>query len=342
MPFQITRGTNISHWLSQSKKRGEERRTWFTREDVQRIASWGLDHIRLPVDEEQMWAEGPVGGQKRETEAFDLMNAALDWCDQAGLKVIVDLHILRSHYFMDKNPPLFTDPAEAQRFAWLWTDLSQELSRRDVNKVAYELMNEPVAADDEDWNRVLRDPYQAIRAREAEATGRKILVGSNKWSQCKTFDTLKPPADRNVILTFHFYHPMLITHYQARWVPNIAQYTGPIQYPGTQIPAEVWPTLPPQMQADLQEENRPYDAAAMERDLAAPLALSKATGNPLYCGEFGAVKNGPDAVRIAWYRDLRQVFARHGIAWGCWDYKGGFGLIDQEGRKTAAWEGLLG
>ena len=59
-------------------------------------------------------------------------------------------------------------------------------------------------------------------------------------------------------------------------------------------------------------------------------------------GEFGAVRHAPDPVRIAWYRDLRQVFAKHQIAWGCWDYKGGFGLIDVEGNRTAVWQGLLG
>jgi endoglucanase len=50
--FEIRRGTNISHWLSQSRARGAERRAWFTEDDVQRIAGWGFDHIRLPIDEE--------------------------------------------------------------------------------------------------------------------------------------------------------------------------------------------------------------------------------------------------------------------------------------------------
>ena len=39
MRFYIHRGTNISHWLSQSQARGQERRERFTQDDVKRLAS---------------------------------------------------------------------------------------------------------------------------------------------------------------------------------------------------------------------------------------------------------------------------------------------------------------
>ncbi len=73
--FEIHRGTNISHWLSQSNRRGEARRQWFTEKDVELIASLGFDHIRLPIDEEQMWDE--VG--HKEPEAFELLHSAIGW-----------------------------------------------------------------------------------------------------------------------------------------------------------------------------------------------------------------------------------------------------------------------
>ena len=43
--FEVIRGTNISHWLSQSKSRGLEREKFFTQKDVQSIAQMGFDHI---------------------------------------------------------------------------------------------------------------------------------------------------------------------------------------------------------------------------------------------------------------------------------------------------------
>src|SRR5438128_9994467 len=67
--FVFKRGTNISHWLSQSNARGEQRRNYFTAKDVKYLADLGFDHIRIPVDEEQLWKEN---GQQDE-EGFSLL-----------------------------------------------------------------------------------------------------------------------------------------------------------------------------------------------------------------------------------------------------------------------------
>ena len=55
--FEVKRGTNLAHWLSQSNKRGVEREMFITKHDIQNIAEMGFDHVRLPIDEEQMWDE---------------------------------------------------------------------------------------------------------------------------------------------------------------------------------------------------------------------------------------------------------------------------------------------
>ncbi|MBR2887447.1 MAG: hypothetical protein IKB95_04410, partial [Bacteroidales bacterium] len=55
--FKIKRGTNLSHWLSQSEARGEERRLHIQEDDFARLDSLGFDHVRIPIDEEQFWDE---------------------------------------------------------------------------------------------------------------------------------------------------------------------------------------------------------------------------------------------------------------------------------------------
>lgn len=95
VPFAINKGVNISSWLSQSEARGEARKNYFTEAEVQQLAGFGFDHIRLPMDEEQLFTED---GQKI-PEAFELMHNAIKWCKNAHMKVLVDLHILRSHHF---------------------------------------------------------------------------------------------------------------------------------------------------------------------------------------------------------------------------------------------------
>ena len=48
--FSIKRGVNIGNWLSQSELRGAQRSSIFTRSDVEKLSSYGFDHLRLPVD----------------------------------------------------------------------------------------------------------------------------------------------------------------------------------------------------------------------------------------------------------------------------------------------------
>lgn len=69
-PFVIKRGVNISHWLSQSRQRGEQRLKWFTKSDVDFIAAQHFDHIRLPIDEEQMWDS--TGTRSRKLFSFSI------------------------------------------------------------------------------------------------------------------------------------------------------------------------------------------------------------------------------------------------------------------------------
>ena len=335
MPFPIHRGTNISHWLSQSGRRGAERRAWFTEADVRRLADLGFDHLRLPIDEEQMWDES--GG--RNAEAFDLLDAALDWAETAGLRAIVDLHILRSHYFNDRNEPrLYREPAEAARFCDLWRDLAQRLHPRSTDRVAYELLNEAVARDPADWNRVAMAALEAVREREPE---RAVVLGSNRFGSCDTFDDLAVPEDPNVILTFHYYRPMLITHYRASWWEG-GVYEGPIRYPGLQVAPEDIAPLPPELRAKMTQWNTPFSRERIVADLAKPLAVRQRTGRPLYCGEFGVRTIVPLEIRRAWTRDIVSTFEAHGIGWATWDYKGAFGLVAEDGRETGITDVLLG
>ncbi|MCC5808173.1 MAG: cellulase family glycosylhydrolase [Opitutales bacterium] len=326
--FAINRGVNISHWLSQSKARGARRREYFVREDVERIAGWGFDHLRLPVDEEQLWQEDG----SRDPEAFALLENGLAWAREAGLRVVVDLHILRSHYFLDKDPALYRDPAEERRFAGLWEDLADALADHPYDQVAFELLNEAVAKDHEDWNRVAHTAHAAVRRRQPE---RFLVLGSNRFCQCVTFPHLRVPDDGRTLLTFHYYNPMLVTHYTASWTGPLGEYNGPVNYPGDLVPAEVFQAQRGELQETMRSHGIHFDQDAMRRDFAYPLAVREKTGLPLYCGEYGVYKACPDPVRIRWYRDILALFREYGIAHACWDYRGGFGIVDQHRQPTA-------
>lgn len=322
MDYEITRGVNISHWLSQSRRRGEERKNFIQKEDIDFISSVGYDHIRIPIDEEQMWDS--LGN--KEPEAFALLHNGIQWAAENGLRVVVDLHILRSHHFNEDEKPLWTDPAAQEQFFNCWRDLSEELIRYPNGLVAYELMNEPVADDPEEWNVLVEKSLAVVRKNEPE---RKVVIGSNRWQSVDTFDDLRvPPDDPHIILSFHFYTPFIVTHYKASWT-GIAEYEGSVKYPGLTVEDEDLEGLEGEMYERIKNEQKFYTRDSLEALMARPIKKAAQYGLPLYCGEWGALPTINKESRMQWYRDMRFILEKNGIAWANWDYKGGFGIVDR-------------
>ena len=179
--FLIQRGTNVSHWLSQNNEdRGEARRQHIQEDDFARLDSLGFDFVRLPIDEVQFWDEE---GNKL-PEAWGLMTNAINWAEKHHLRTIVDLHIIRSHYFNAVNEgqadanTLFTSEESQQQLIDMWYQLSDVLKGYSVDSVAYEFMNEPVADDHEQWNQLIAKVHKALREREPQRT---LVIGSNMW-----------------------------------------------------------------------------------------------------------------------------------------------------------------
>ncbi len=245
------------------------------------------------------------------------LNNCLSWCYEAGLRVVLDLHILRSHHFNEAEKPLWTVPAEQDKFIRLWKDLSQAVHGWPNGMVAYEFMNEPVADDPEQWNQLLSRVADSIRNWESE---RMLVIGSNRWQSANTFDQLKIPAgDKNILLSFHFYEPFYLTHYQASWT-RLKDFTGEVAYPGQIV-----------MGGSTPEEQRIYTRDTLELMMQKPLALAAKLNLPLYCGEFGVIDKAPVGAKLAWYKDMVAIFEKHNVAYANWNYKAGsFGIVDDQ------------
>ena len=322
-PFELHRGINISHWLSQSGDRGEKRATKFTREDVKFLAECGYDHLRLPIDEEQMFDEQ----LNPEPEAFSLLHNAIGWCKEFDLKVIVDLHILRSHHFNAESKPLFTDKRAQEEFYDCWRKISAELKKYPRSLVAYELMNEPVADDPEQWNAIVNNCLEMVRKLEPKRT---IIIGSNRWQAYDQVKNLRvPEQDKNIIISFHFYNPFPLTHYRASWTE---QKDNPLKvyYPGYIVKKEDVEKLTPELQKRWGWLARSYnDINTLEKQILQALDAATAMGRKLYLGEFGCLRGAGEENRLRWFRDVVSLCEKYGIAYASWDYKGAFGIIDK-------------
>ncbi|MGE5795509.1 MAG: glycoside hydrolase family 5 protein [Ignavibacteria bacterium] len=321
--FKIRTGVNVSHWLSQSDKRGEERINYISKADFDTIASGGFDHVRIPIDEEQFWDS--KGNQER--EAFQLLHKAINWAFEANLRVIVDLHIIRSHYFNAELNPLWSDEKEQQKLIDMWLQLSDELSKYPNGMLAYEILNEAVADDPEDWNKVLKKVIAAVREKEPE---RKIVIGSNRWQIPDTFPELRiPEDDKNIILSFHFYTPLALTHHLAPWT-QIAEYKGPVNYPGQIVDTLNYSGLSESAVKSMKEgANGYFDKKRLEEIMVPAIKIAKENNLPLYCGEYGVYPTIPDEIRYKWYKDVCEIFNENNIAYSHWCYKGDFPVVGE-------------
>ncbi len=322
--FAIRTGVNVSHWLSQSDKRGEERKNYITKADFDTIASIGFDHVRIPVDEAQLWDS--LGNKER--EAFELLHNAINWAFTAQLRVIVDLHIIRSHHFISDLNPLWTEPAEQQKLVNLWLQLSEELGKYPNEMLAYEILNEAVADDPDDWNNLLNKVIAEIRIKEPN---RKIVVGSNRWQIPETFPDLKIPLnDTNIILSFHFYTPLALTHHQAPWTP-IAEYTGPVNYPGQIVDTANYKGLSESTIEWMKNFANGYFTKEILAEVMSPaIKVAKENNLPLYCGEYGVYPTIPEEVKLRWYSDVCDIFNTNNIAYCHWCYKGDFPVVNHK------------
>ena len=328
--FKIKRGTNVSHWLSQSEARGEMRRLHIQEEDFARLERLGFDFVRIPIDEVQFWDEK---GNKL-PEAWTLLTNALNWAGKHHLRAIVDLHIIRSHYFNAVNEggssanTLFTSEKAQQDLINLWYQLSDALKGYSNDWVAYEFMNEPVADDHEQWNQLVAKVHKALRAREPQRT---LVVGSNRWQGYETMKYLKvPQGDKNIVLSFHYYNPMLLTHYTAWWTP-IGKYKGKIHYPGIMVTKEDFDAAPADIKAELEPYTRQvWDINKIREDFRDAIAVAKKYGLQLFCGEWGIYENTDRELGYQWTKDMLTVFNEFNIAWTTWCYDADFGFWDQQ------------
>jgi endoglucanase len=323
--FKIGTGVNVSHWLSQSEKRGVEREKYITKADFDTIASVGFDHVRIPVDEVQLWDS--LGN--KEQEAFQLLHNAINWALGANLRVIVDLHIIRSHFFNAANNPLWTSKAEQHKLVNMWKLLSKELRKYPVSMLAYEIMNEAVADNPDDWNKLFSKVIKEIRKDEPN---RKLVVGSNRWQVPDTFPDLRlPKNDHNIILSFHFYTPLALTHHKAPWT-GIAEYKGPVNYPGQIIDTSNYNGMS-QSAIDIMRSyaNGYFTKDTLEKIMLPAIRIAKEKNLPLFCGEFGVYPTIPEDIMLKWYEDMCEIFRKNNIAYCHWCYKGDFPVIGADG-----------
>lgn len=348
--FKIQRGTSLSHVFVDEDPPVRDRASYFTRRDVRYMVGMGLDHVRIPISEKLFWA---VDGRPHHA-MFTLLDDVISMAIDGGLRVILCLHVVRSHPH-PKQPergyrvreemgvapyselthsviPLFAEECAVEVLCRLWRDLSGRFRHFPIDCLAYELLNEPFAPRHREWNRVWHAARKVVRACEPE---RLLVIGSNLLSIAPTIKRLVyPQSDPNLLPSFHLYDPMMLTHYKAPWLNN-AGYSGRVRYPGRPVPAEDIKKLSGALHDCIAANNQPITKQLLRSRVAEAKDAAAREGYGIHCGEFGCVESAPRELRNAWLGDLVDILEGMEIPWTQWDWKGNFGLLDRQTWQPA-------
>jgi endoglucanase len=330
--MSFLRGVNISHWLAQFHSERPYGASWFTREDCAWIRANGFDHIRIPVDG-RVWARPDGSVEASKAEPFE---RALSWAEAEGLSVLLDMHYLPGASFepTSQENRVFTDLSLQESVAEFWRNVAKRYASIGSH-LRFEILNEPVAAEDAQLNTFNRSMLAAIHGPNP---ARVVYITSNRWSNFDRVDALEVPASGNVALTLHFYEPFVFTHQRANWM-QFSPSMPLVRFPG------VVPDLTgsaPEGHWVLQNAGKVLSANEVEEafDKVQEWAKTHAAGREIHIGEFGAYRYAAPEDRRYYAAVVRRAAESRGWGWAVWDYQGGFAVRDEQGNATPAMDGL--
>jgi endoglucanase len=268
----------------------------------QLLAEAGFTNVRIPI----RWTAHAGEDDPYTIEPAFL--ARVDWAiAQAlanGLHPIINMH---------HNEEIMQEPeAHQARYLAIWQQIAEHYSS-EPPEVLFELLNEPnsnmLAFR---WNKLLATTLALIRQSNPD---RIIIIGPTGWNSATELANLElPAADRQIIVTFHYYEPFHFTHQGAEWVNGAEAWLG-TTWAGTD--------------AEEQQIVTHFDRAA---------TWAEKQNRPLYLGEFGAYSKADLASRARWTAFVARTAEERGFSWSYWEFGAGFGVYD---RSRAVWNEAL-
>jgi endoglucanase len=291
---RLGRGVNVIGydplWRSRAEARMQARH-------FRLIKEAGFDHVRINLHPFKFMEDAP--GYAISPAWLETLDWAVAQALDNDLVAILDMHEFNA---MGRD---FTR-LKAKCLA-VWEQLAARYQDA-PDTVFFELLNEPygtltVAL----WNEFLVEPYDIVRRTNPDRT---LVIGPAFWNGIDYIEDLQlPEADRNIIVTVHYYNPMPFTHQGASWSEfrdrsNVA-----------------WLGLPEERQAII-------------RDLSKVQVWAEQQQRPIYLGEFGTYEKADMASRARYTSFMARYAEQLGWSWGYWQFDADFVVYD---IKQDAW-----
>lgn len=191
------------------------RENYITESDIQMMAEMGCNSLRVPINARLLMREGP--GIQFIDEGFQLLDRLVDWCENCGVYVLIDLHaapggqtVSNIDDSVDDICRLFSDQNQFEKGLALWEKLAERYAERWIVG-GYGLLNRPIRpvrfegdVPLEGYIPRLVAFYEQCIARIREHDKRHILVleGPGWGESMEIFDH---SFDERMVIGFHRY-----------------------------------------------------------------------------------------------------------------------------------------
>jgi len=327
----LRRGLNLSHWFAQARTpqgySQDHLTAHVTVSDVALIHRLGFDHVRLSVDPVLLFT--PENVEIVQRDRLQELERAIRMIIDADLAVVIDMHPTP-----DFQKALQRDDGHVERFAYFWRDLAGRLARLPVERVVFEILNEPQFEDRYRWSGVQAKLLASIRQGAPQHT---VVVSGHGWASIEELLSLDPVRDTNVIYNFHFYLPHIFTHQGAAWGRPFWRHLAGVPYPSSADNiAPVAGTLSDDVSKLLviRYGYEQWSGARVRAEIEQVAAWAKKQNVRVMCNEFGVYRRVATATdRVRWIADVRTALEMYGIGWTMWDYSGDFGLVTKQSAQ---------
>ncbi len=328
------KGINLGGWVSQcgegnyTKERFD---TFITEKDIEKIAGWGLDHVRMPIDFHLFQNDDMSFNES----GFAYIDNCLAWCEKYGLNTVLDLHKTMGFIFDDSTYCQFFHNKDLQdNFVRVWEEFTRRYGKYH-ERVAFELLNEVTDRDyAEIWNGIADRTIRAIRAINKDI---RIIYGGIFNSSIDGLTLLPEPQDENIVFTFHCYSPLIFTHQSAYWIPTMpadlkVAYPDDVQV----LRRKSGEILGDDFDGDFGDVTGEIGSGFFERLFERAIAVGEKYNVPLYCGEYGVIDKAEPTETLEWFRHINAAFEKYDIGRAVWTYKEkDFGIVDEHYAPVA-------
>lgn len=300
---RLGRGVNIvgydALWKSRDKARMQARH-------FRLIQQAGFNHVRINLHPFQFMGDAP--GYPIQPTWLETLDWVIAQCQENNLLAILDMHEFSA---MGKDPE-----GLKAKFLAAWRQWAARY-RDYPDTVLFEVLNEPHGAlTPAAWNQFLVEPYDLIRQTNPERT---LIIGPACWNGIDYIEALElPAADRAIIVTVHYYHPMEFTHQGASW----SEYRD---------------------RRDVEWHGTPEERQRFAQDLGKVQTWAEQQQRPIYLGEFGAYDKADMASRARYTHALARHAEQLGWSWAYWQFDSDFVVydIEKDGWVTPLLEALI-